>query len=178
VLTDIDLTEAVAFHEQSEADATLVLTRRENPLAYGIVVTDEQGRIQRFLEKPSWGEVFSDTINTGIYVLERSVLEAWPDEQFLDFGKTVFPKLLEEGRRLYGYVSSGYWRDVGNVNEYAAAHHDLVSRRLRVRWQYPERSMGDAKVIADPSSVIAEDVVFEGTVVLGKRVSLGSGAIS
>ena len=176
VLTNIDLAEAVAFHERSGAEATMVLTRRENPLAFGIVVTDESGRIQRFLEKPSWGEVFSDTINTGIYVLERSVLESWPDEHFLDFGKDVFPRLLEKGRKLYGYVSPGYWRDVGTVNEYAAANHDLIERVLDVRWQYPERIAGGATVVADPSSVIADDVVFEGTVVLGRRVSLGSGA--
>lgn len=176
VLTNIDLTEAVAFHEESGAEATIVLTRRENPLAYGIVVTAEDGRIERFLEKPSWGEVFSDTINTGVYVLERSALESWPEEQFLDFGKTVFPSLLEQGRKLYGYVSPGYWRDVGNVNEYVAAHHDIIDGKIAVRWQYPVRTMGDAKVIADPSSVIAADVVFEGTVVLGKRVSLGAGA--
>jgi len=176
VLTDIDLTEAVAFHDKAGAEATLVLTRRENPLAYGIVVTAEDGRIERFLEKPSWGEVFSDTINTGVYVLERSVLETWPDEQFLDFGKTVFPTLLEQGRKLYGYVSPRYWRDVGNVNEYAAAHHDIIEGKIAVRWQYPERKVGDAIVVSGPSSVIADDVKFEGTVVLGRRVSIGSGA--
>jgi len=120
--------------------------------------------------------VFSDTINTGVYVLERSVLESWPDEQFLDFGKTVFPTLLEQGRKLYGYVSPGYWRDVGNVNEYAAAHHDIMDRKIETRWQYPERLVGNATVISGPSSIIADDVVFEGTVVLGRRVSIGAGA--
>ena len=73
VLTDFDLTAAIAYHEEKGAMATMVLTRLENPLAFGVVITDQEGRISRFLEKPTWGEVFSDTINTGIYILEPEV---------------------------------------------------------------------------------------------------------
>ena len=95
VLTDIDLNKAVEFHKKSKAIATIVLTRVENPLAFGIVITDETGRIVRFLEKPGWGEVFSDTINTGIYILEQEVLEYIPKDKEFDFSKDLFPTLLK-----------------------------------------------------------------------------------
>lgn len=176
ILTDIDLTAAVNFHRDSQAEATMVLTRRENPLPFGIVVTDPTGRALRFLEKPAWGEVFSDTINTGIYVLEKPILEPWPVAQFTDFGKHVFPESLNSGRRLYGYVSSGYWRDVGNVTDYALANHDLLEQKVNVRWPQTERAHGKSRLILAPDCAIADDATFEGTVFLGDRVSVGSGA--
>lgn len=175
VLTDINLSEALAFHERVGAEATMVLSRHVNPLAYGIVITDESGGIIRFLEKPSWGEVFSDTINTGIYILERSLMETLPIEETLDFGKDVFPRLLSEGRRLFGFVSPGYWRDVGNVNEYAAAHSDMLEDQVNARWAHPPQARGNGRIIADSTCAIAPDAEFDGIVVLGERVSIGSG---
>src|SRR3990170_2968689 len=132
VLTDFDLAEAARFHHDRRAEATIVLTRVEMPLAYGIVITDDAGRITRFLEKPAWGEVFSDTINTGIYILEPSVFDAIPPHREYDFGKELFPALLAEGRPLYGHVAEGYWRDVGDLTEYRLAHLDLLQGKLRV----------------------------------------------
>ncbi len=176
ILTDIDLGAAVKFHSRCGAEGTMVLTRRENPLAFGIVVTDPDGRVVRFLEKPAWGEVFSDTINTGIYVLEKSLIEPWPAEQFTDFGKHVFPQSLAQGRSLFGYVSEGYWRDVGNLTEYAQASRDLLDRKVAVRWPFPERKHKGAVIIQAPDCVIADDATFEGTVFLGERVSVGNGA--
>src|SRR3990172_12652875 len=107
VLTDIDLKKAVDFHRKKKSVATIVLTRVENPLSFGIVITDKSGRITRFLEKPSWGEVFSDTINTGIYILEREVLEFIPGEMEFDFSKDLFPLLLEKKKPIYGFVAGG-----------------------------------------------------------------------
>src|SRR5439155_709876 len=83
-----------------------------------VVITDDTGRIQKFLEKPSWGEVFSDTINTGIYVIEPRVLERFKVGEAFDFSKDLFPQLLADGEPLYGYIASGYWTDVGSINEY------------------------------------------------------------
>jgi len=133
ILTDFDLGAAVASHRAARADATLVLTRVENPLQYGIVITDERGRVTRFLEKPTWGEVFSDTVNTGIYVLEPGVFEAIPPAREYDFGKDLFPALLREGRTVAGHVAVGYWRDVGDLVEYRLAHLDLLQGRVRLR---------------------------------------------
>jgi mannose-1-phosphate guanylyltransferase/phosphomannomutase len=130
ILTDFDLGAAVAFHRERKSQATMVLTRVESPLQYGIVITDEEGRITRFLEKPSWAEVFSDTINTGIYVLEPAALNAIPPQREYDFGKDLFPSLLSQGQPLYGYVARGYWRDVGDLVEYRLAHLDLFQGRF------------------------------------------------
>src|SRR6266700_1435924 len=120
-LTDVDLGELVAFHRQSGAMGTVALKHMENPLEFGIVITREDGRIERFLEKPHWGQVFSDTINTGIYVLEPEVFEHIPDGPS-DFAGDIFPKLLEVGAPLYGFVVDGYWEDVGNLEAYQRAH--------------------------------------------------------
>ncbi len=112
-LTDIDLDEVIRFHESKSAMVTIVTTRVPNPLEYGIVVLDGEGRIRRFLEKPSWGQVFSDTVNTGIYVLEPEVLDYIDPGKPQDFSQDVFPKLLHEGERLFGFVTTDYWCDVG-----------------------------------------------------------------
>src|SRR5919197_97864 len=120
-LCDVDLSEIVRTHEEKGAAVTIGLKSVENPLEFGIVVTDEDGRIERFLEKPSWGQVFSDTINTGIYVLEPEVLRHVPIDRPHDFSKELFPLLLEMGRPLYGYVCDGYWQDIGNLDQYRQA---------------------------------------------------------
>src|SRR5437667_6716235 len=106
-LCDIDLGRIVEFHRQKQASVTIGLKSVENPLEFGIVVTDEEGRIERFLEKPSWGQVFSDTINTGIYVLEPEVLRHVPRDRPFDFSKELFPLLLDLGRPMYGCVLDG-----------------------------------------------------------------------
>jgi mannose-1-phosphate guanylyltransferase/phosphomannomutase len=129
-LTDFDLTELVEFHEQRGAAVTIALKAVDNPLDFGIVVTDEDGRIERFLEKPSWGQVFSDTINTGIYVLDPEVLEHVPDDRPFDFAKELFPRLLELGRPLYGHVSTGYWQDIGNLDQYRQANFDALDEQI------------------------------------------------
>jgi mannose-1-phosphate guanylyltransferase/phosphomannomutase len=117
VLTDFDLTKAIEYHKKKNAIATMVLTRVANPLQYGVVITDNDGKIERFLEKPSWGEVFSDTINTGIYILEPEVFNYIPSDKSFDFSKELFPLLLKEEKALYGYIAEGYWKDVGNHEE-------------------------------------------------------------
>lgn len=130
-LTDIDLGKVIAYHREKGAAVTLTLVHVPNPLEYGVVITDASGRIAQFLEKPSWGEVFSDTINTGIYVIEPRVLERYASGVAFDFSKDLFPRLLAEGEPLYGYVAEGYWTDVGSIAEYARANADLLQGRVR-----------------------------------------------
>ena len=129
-LCDVDLGALVRFHREKGASATIGLVSVDNPLEFGIVVTDEDGRIERFLEKPSWGQVFSDTINTGIYVLEAEVLRHVPADRPYDFSKELFPLLLEMGRPLYGYVLDGYWQDIGNLDQYRQANFDALDERV------------------------------------------------
>jgi mannose-1-phosphate guanylyltransferase / phosphomannomutase len=129
-LCDFDLTKVVDFHREKGAAATIALKSVENPLEFGIVVTDSEGRVERFLEKPSWSQVFSDTINTGVYVLEPEVLRHVPVDRPYDFSKELFPLLLEMGRPVYGYVADGYWQDIGNLAQYRQANFDALDQRV------------------------------------------------
>jgi mannose-1-phosphate guanylyltransferase/phosphomannomutase len=129
-LTDIDLQAALRYHQNKGSKATLVLTRVPDPLEFGVVVTNDDGAVQRFLEKPTWGEVFSDTVNTGIYILEPEVLELIPPNQAFDFSSDLFPIMLEKQMPLYGYVAEGYWCDVGTLEKYHEAHLDLMSGKV------------------------------------------------
>ena len=131
-LCDIDLGRLVDFHREKGAAVTIGLKSVENPLEFGIVVTDEEGRIERFLEKPSWSQVFSDTINTGIYVLEPEVLRHVPTDRPYDFSKELFPLLLEMGRPMYGHVCDGYWQDIGNLDQFRQANFDALDGRVRL----------------------------------------------
>src|SRR4051812_8255746 len=131
-LCDIDLAAIVAAHREKKAAVTIGLKSVENPLEFGIVVTDEDGRVERFLEKPSWGQVFSDTINTGIYVLEPEVLRHIPTDRPYDFSKELFPLLLEMGRPIYGHVCDGYWQDIGNLDQYRQADFGALDEKVRL----------------------------------------------
>ncbi len=129
-LCDIDLRKLHEFHREKGAAVTIGLKSVPNPLEFGIVVTGEDGRIERFLEKPSWGQVFSDTINTGIYVIEPEVLKHVPADRPYDFSKELFPLLLEMGRPLYGMVCDGYWQDIGNLDQFRQANFDALDGQL------------------------------------------------
>jgi mannose-1-phosphate guanylyltransferase/phosphomannomutase len=132
-LCDIDLGALIRFHREKGGLATLALKSVDNPLEFGIVVTDEDSRIERFLEKPSWGQVFTDTINTGIYVLEPEVLRHVPTDRPFDFSKELFPLLLEMGKPLFGYVADGYWQDIGNLDQFRQANVDALDERVRLK---------------------------------------------
>src|ERR1700677_426916 len=125
-LTDIDLTALIEHHRREGNDVTIALQRVTNPLEFGVVVTDENGRITRFLEKPSWGEVFSDTINTGIYVLEPDILERMIRGRNYDFSKDLFPEMLRDGAKLGAYIIDAYWPDIGNLEQYQQANYDAL----------------------------------------------------
>jgi mannose-1-phosphate guanylyltransferase/phosphomannomutase len=130
VLTDLDLSAVVDFHDEKKAMATIALKSMENPLEFGIVITRPDGSIERFLEKPTWGQVFSDTINTGVYVLEPDIFEHIPDGRSVDFSSDVFPALLDADKSLFGYVVDGYWEDVGTLEAYTKAHQDVLDGKL------------------------------------------------
>src|SRR3989338_2154862 len=106
--------------------ATLVLTRVANPLQYGIVITGKDGRIKHFLEKPSWSEVFSDTVNCGIYVLDPAVFEYITTGRSVDFSQDLFPQLLHDAKPIYGYVAEGLWKDIGSLPEYGKVNVEIA----------------------------------------------------
>jgi mannose-1-phosphate guanylyltransferase / phosphomannomutase len=169
VLTDFDISDAVRFHEEKGAMATILLTRVSNPLAYGIVMRSEDGRITRFFEKPSWGEVFSDTINTGIYILEPEVLDLIPYQKEFDFSKDLFPLMLRQNLPLYGYIADGYWRDIGNLNEYQIAHQDVLAGKVNITLPGTK----DENVVKGNNCRIAPTAKLTGLVALGNDVEIG-----
>ena len=173
VLTDFDISAALAFHEAKGAMATILLTRVPQPLQYGIVMTDADGRITRFLEKPSWGEVFSDTINTGIYILEPEVLDLIPPATEFDFSKDLYPLMLQKGLPLFGYIADGYWKDIGNLTEYQLAHADVLSGRVSV--QIPGEPCDASYCQAGLD--LAPSAHLQGRVVIGRNVVIGADAI-
>lgn len=171
-LTDLDLSEAVAFHRKRGAIATLVLTRVGCPLEYGVVITKQDGTIIRFLEKPAWGEVFSDTVNTGIYILEPEVLNCIPDDRPFDFSQDLFPLLLRDKKPLFGVVLPGYWCDIGNIQQYVQAHHDVLAGKVNT---------GISARQVEPGIWIGEGVDLhaecdlEGPILIGNGCCIGAG---
>jgi mannose-1-phosphate guanylyltransferase/phosphomannomutase len=172
VITDIDLTKIVDFHIDRKATATIGLTPVENPLEFGIVITREDGTIERFLEKPSWGQVFSDTINTGIYVLEPEIFDHIDAGRAVDFSSEVFPTLLQEGRPLYGAVSAGYWEDVGTLEAYLGAHKDVLDQMVAL--DIPGFEIGNAVWVGE-STEISPDARIEGPAVVGPECTIEAG---
>lgn len=147
-IADFDLSGAIRFHREMRSKATLILTRVPNPIDFGVVITDAKGRIQRFLEKPSTSEIFSDTVNTGTYILEPEVLDYLPANQETDFSKDLFPLLLEKGEPMYGYIAEGYWCDVGHLDAYRDAQYDALQQRVHLDLGYPENpwASGSGKI--------------------------------
>jgi mannose-1-phosphate guanylyltransferase/phosphomannomutase len=167
-LTDFDLTKAIRFHEEKKAVATLILTHVESPLEYGVVMTDETGGIVRFLEKPSWGEVFSDTVNTGIYILETEIFNYFDKGKEFDFSKDLFPLLMKNQKPLYGYVANGYWSDIGNLMQYRQTQFDMLDGKVEVTIKGTEIA---------PKVWVGEDVKIGSNVTLNGPSFLGDGCI-
>ena len=190
VLTDIDLGAVVNFHNEKKAVATIALCSVPNPLEFGIVITREDGTIERFLEKPSWGQVFSDTINTGIYVFQPEIFDfVGPGK--VDFSSDVFPRLTADGHLLFGYVIEGYWEDIGTLEAYARAHQDILDGRVEAElpgfalrngiWLGegahvdPRAQIRGPAIIGDYCSVESGATLGEYTV-LGRNVRVGADA--
>lgn len=163
-LTDFDLTEAIKYHRDKQAMVTVCLTRVPNPLEFGITVLDAEGRVERFLEKPTWGQVFTDTVNTGIYIMEPEVLDYVAEGRQVDWSGDVFPQLMEEGQPVYGYVSEGYWEDIGSHDSYATAQADVLDGRVRVEPVGFELSPG---IWVGEGAEIHRDAVLNGPLYIG-----------
>lgn len=169
LLTDFDLGQAIAFHEQKKAQATLALTPVADPLQFGVVITDNDGRINKFLEKPDWGEVFSDTINTGIYILEPEVLDLIPEGENKDWSKDVFPKMLEQNAPLYGCTLRGYWADIGNTDAYLEASRDICSGKTSVVIDEVPQAQKGLYLGVEAGAIEPLEANFKGTVVVGNN---------
>jgi len=172
-LTDININKAVKFHKEKKALATLVLKKVQVPLEYGVVITDEDGAVTRFLEKPNWSEVFSDTVNTGIYILEPEVLTYFKAGQKFDFSQDLFPLLLEKGKPMYGYITDEYWCDIGNLQTYLQAHYDMLSGK--VKFPMPGYKIGENIWVGENVDIHPE-ARLEGPCYIGDYTRIREGA--
>ncbi len=175
LVTDFDFQKIFDYHNKKASRLTITLTSVENPLEFGVVITDEEGRIEKFLEKPSWGEVFSDTINTGIYIIEPEILDYIPQKENFDFAKDLFPKLMEEGIDLMGYNAKGYWRDVGNPDSYREVHDDILQEKVKFRFDYLNKKEFPTGTLYYEGEYQANDFQISGKVILGKNVKIEKG---
>lgn len=130
IFTDLNLAEVIAYHREKKAAATIVLTPVENPSAYGLVETEDDGRVRRFLEKPKPEEITCNTINAGVYVLEPHILNYIPEGEPFSFEYQLFPALLAANEPFYAYTWEGYWLDIGAPSRYLQAHYDLLGGNL------------------------------------------------
>ncbi len=137
-LADIDITRMIRLHKEKKALATIALSLVDDPSEYGIALLNEHGRITRFLEKPRGEVVFSNTANTGVYIFDPHILDLIPRGVAYGFGHNVFPMLLEQKTRFYGYLTSSYWRDVGNLKQYQQTHFDVLDGRVNIRIPHKE----------------------------------------
>jgi mannose-1-phosphate guanylyltransferase / phosphomannomutase len=181
-ITDFDLTAAFQFHRQKKSKATIVLTRVPNPMEFGVVITDDNSRICRFLEKPSTSEIFSDTVNTGIYILEPEVLNYLPSDEPTDFSNDLFPLLLEKGEPMFGYVADGYWCDVGSLESYREAQYDALEGKVKVDFAYAESEsipglhLGNSTYI-DPDATINPPALIGHNCRIGPRTTIEKGTV-
>lgn len=173
-LTDCDITKALEWHREKGSMATILLKRVPNPLDFGIVITSHDGKIERFLEKPGWSEVFSDTVNTGMYILEPEVLEMMEPGKAYDWSQDIFPRLLAEGKPLYGHIIDDYWSDIGAIDQYRVAQRDLLGGSVELEIPGEEIRPG---VWVGQRTIIDETAEIEGPVVIGADCRIKARAV-
>ncbi|MCL2004413.1 MAG: sugar phosphate nucleotidyltransferase [Oscillospiraceae bacterium] len=174
-VTDFDLRAALEWHNGKNADATLLLARRPNVLEYGLVMTDGGGRITRFVEKPSWGQVVTDTVNTGVYILSPKAQRLIPENTAFDFARDLFPLMMERGMGLYGYAAEGYWCDIGDSEAYLQCCRDILNGQARLR--LPEQTPPPEGVTVNQPCYIAGNARFGRECRVGPYTVVGAGSV-
>ncbi len=175
LLTDFNLKKILDFHTDNKAMATITLTSVKDPLQFGVVITDKEKRITQFLEKPGWGEVISDTINTGIYVLEPEIFTYIPKGENFDFSQDLFPLMLKNKDQLYGYPAKGYWRDIGNTDSYREAYHDIFKGKVNLKIDEEKQDYVGKDLRVGADATLEDTSGFSGTVVIGDNSQIRGG---
>lgn len=184
-LTDVNLKDLIDFHFRKKSAVTIGLKRVETKFEYGIVLVNKDGRIKKFIEKPSWGDVFANTVNTGIYVIEKRILKYIPRNKFYDFGHNLWPKLLKRKEKIYGYVfpDENYWCDIGNLKEYRNAQIAALTRKVKINIEAKQKERGIwvgenvklGNVELRKPVFLGNNCVIEDGAILGPDVILGEG---
>lgn len=188
VLTDLNISELIDQHKKNKADVTLTLTEVEDPTRYGLVITDEHGRVEKFLEKPSWEQVVTKVINAGIYVLTPKVFAEVPKGKVYSFERELFPGLLKAGKQIFGFASKYYWLDIGTPKKYLEAHRAILSNEVKVnlnekeqgkqKWVGEDVRIAEKTIVKAPSIIgdhsrIEREAKIKEFSVLGERVVVG-----
>ena len=166
IFTDIDLGAMTKLHREREASISIALTPVDDPTPYGVVETDTESKVKRFVEKPGWDEVTTNMINAGIYILEPDILSCIPPDVFFTFERHVFPSLLESGQAIHSYPSEAYWIDIGTPEKYLKLHHSLLSR-----YSTDKSTKFEGKTFIHPSAQI------QGPVVIGEGCFIGKNCV-
>ncbi len=178
VLNAFDIRAFLAFHRARRAEISIALTRVKDPTMYGLVLTDDKGYVKRFLEKPSWDEVETNTINAGAYLFEPSVFTHLPPGKTYSLERGLFPERLADNARLGGWVAPGYWIDIGTVEKYLQVHLDILEGRTPFKplGNRALKGVDGARVVACGKVTVAPFARFSGAVSLGRGVRIGRGA--
>ena len=191
VFTSVDLPAVIALHKARKAQATIVLTPVDNPTAYGLVETDDEGNVSGFLEKPSPDQITCDTINAGIYVLEPDSLDRIPADTVFSIERGYFPSLVADKATFVAYTYRGYWIDIGTPEKYRQAHHDIMDGRFRAKPFHntpgtaivsPDAKIEEGAIIEGPCFIDAGAVIKAGAhvkahSVIGSHCHIGEGAV-
>ena len=173
VLSDTDLPAVVGLHRDRDARATIVLTPVESPSSYGLVETDDEGNVRRFLEKPSPDQITCDTINAGTYVLETETLDRIPDATKWSVERQYFPSLVERNETFVAHVDRGYWLDIGTPEKYAQAHRDIMTGRCRA---YPFADRNNQEPLVAPGASVSATAVLEAPCFIAGSARIEAGA--
>ena len=172
VLTDVDLTGIIELHRSKGARVTITLTRVKDPTAYGLVFTDKDGRVERFLEKPKPEEATVDTINAGIYIINRDVIDEIPKDTFYMFEKGLYPMMLDRGDPVYAYIHEGYWLDIGTPGKYLKGCSDLINGNANN--PFPLEQIGSTGVYGHPEVKVDPLADLTGPCFIDKGSAIGS----
>ncbi len=172
-LTDVNLAGAVKYHKSKKAFATIVLKRVDSRFKYGIALTASGGRIKEFVEKPSWSEVFHDTVNTGIYILEPEIMDYIPKNKYYDFGTQLWSLLLKKKKRIFGYEMKGYWCDIGDLGEYRKAQRDVLSGKVKIALDGKKKGVN---IRTGSGTKIERGAKIKGPCIIGRNCTIRSKA--
>lgn len=191
ILSDFDLSSMLKYHKTKKAFITIGLIRVKDPTIYGLVETDKTGKIERFLEKPSWDEITCNTVNAGIYIFEPDVLKFIPEGINFSVERGLFPNLLNQNFGLFGYSSSGYWLDIGTIEKYMQAHFDIMEGNIKFKlpgkklngniWAGKNVKLGkhveiSGRFVCGDDVKVDDFVQIQGNVCVGDNVSIGQGS--
>jgi len=173
-ITNLNITKAIEFHRKKSSIATLILAKVDVPLEYGIVLTNDDGYITGFHEKPSWGEIFSDTVNTGTYILEPEIFNYIEPRKNTDFSQDVFPALLSSSKKMFGYIMSDYWCDIGDIRSYVKSRCDIFDKKIKLDFDGVQIK---ENVWVGTGTVIESNAEINAPCIIGSNCKIGNGTL-